>query len=174
MGKSVRERLDETIKRDKREIGEEDNKMEIKGNKETNVEDFMNKKIKEMMDNKEQKIEEDEEDEEEEPADEEPADEEHVPRWAPLPGDSIACPPGSGFSVPPSFSVLSVLPTLKCVLLPWAPSGSSSLPFFSLSSSVLASSATRSTSAPGLTPYWSLKSSGERKSSSSLSAVLEK
>ena len=63
MGKSVKERLDETIKRDKREIGEEDNKMEIKGNKETNVEDFMNKKIKEMMDNKEQKIEEDEEDE---------------------------------------------------------------------------------------------------------------
>ena len=49
MGKSVKERLDETIKRDKREIAEEDNKMGIKGNKETNVEDFMNKKIKEIV-----------------------------------------------------------------------------------------------------------------------------
>lgn len=66
MGKSVKERLDETIKRDKQEIAEEDNKMEIKGNKETNVEDFMNKKIKEMIDDKEQKLEEDEDDEFEE------------------------------------------------------------------------------------------------------------
>lgn len=55
MGKSVKERLDETIKRDKREINEEDNNMESKGNKETNVEDFMNKKIKEMIDDDEQK-----------------------------------------------------------------------------------------------------------------------
>lgn len=47
MGKSVKERLDETIRRDKREINEEDNNMESKVNKETNVEDFMNKKIKE-------------------------------------------------------------------------------------------------------------------------------
>ena len=62
MGKSVKERLDETIKRDKQEIAEEDNKMEIKGNKETNVEDFMNKKIKEMMDDGEQKLEDDDED----------------------------------------------------------------------------------------------------------------
>ncbi len=66
MGKSVRERLEETIKRDKQEISEEDNNMEIKGNKETNVEDFMNKKIKEMIDDKEQKLEEDEDDEFEE------------------------------------------------------------------------------------------------------------
>ena len=58
MGKSVKERLEETIKRDKQEISEEDNNMEIKGNKETNVEDFMNKKIKEMMDDGEQKLEE--------------------------------------------------------------------------------------------------------------------
>ena len=64
MGKSVKERLDETIKRDKQEIAEEDNKMEIKGNKETNVEDFMNKKIKEMMDDGEQKLEDDDEDDE--------------------------------------------------------------------------------------------------------------
>ena len=61
MGKSVKERLDETIKRDKREIAEEDNKMGIKGNKETNVEDFMNKKIKEMMDDGEQELEDDDE-----------------------------------------------------------------------------------------------------------------
>lgn len=66
MGKSVKERLEETIKRDKQEISEEDNNMEIKGNKETNVEDFMNKKIKEMIDDKEQKLEEDEDDEFEE------------------------------------------------------------------------------------------------------------
>ena len=66
MGKSVKERLEETIKRDKQEISEEDNNMEIKGNKETNVEDFMNKKIKEMIDDKEQKLEEDEDDEYEE------------------------------------------------------------------------------------------------------------
>ena len=55
MGRSVKERLNETIKRDKREINEEDNNMESKGNKETNVEDFMNKKIKEMIDDDEQK-----------------------------------------------------------------------------------------------------------------------
>ena len=67
MGKSVKERLDETIKRDKQEIAEEDNKIEIKGNKETNVEDFMNKKIKDMIGDKEQKLEgEDEEEFEEE------------------------------------------------------------------------------------------------------------
>ena len=64
MGKSVKERLEETIKRDKQEISEEDNNMEIKGNKETNVEDFMNKKIKEMMDDGEQKLEDDDEDDE--------------------------------------------------------------------------------------------------------------
>ena len=40
MGKSVKERLDETIKRDKREINEEDNNMKPKENKETNVEDL--------------------------------------------------------------------------------------------------------------------------------------
>lgn len=56
MGKSVKERLDETIRRDKREINEEDNNMESKGNKETNIEDFMNKKIKEMINDKEQKL----------------------------------------------------------------------------------------------------------------------
>ena len=56
MGKSVKERLDETIRRDKREINEEDNNMEPKGNKETNVEDFMNKKIKEMINDKEEKL----------------------------------------------------------------------------------------------------------------------
>ena len=73
MGKSVKERLDETIKRDKREIAEEDNKMGIKGNKETNVEDFMNKKIKEMMDDGEQELEDDDEyDEFEEELEEEP------------------------------------------------------------------------------------------------------
>lgn len=55
MGRSVKERLNETIKRDKREINEEDNNMESKENKETNVEDFMNKKIKEMIDDDEQK-----------------------------------------------------------------------------------------------------------------------
>lgn len=55
MGRSVKERLNETIKRDKREINEEDNNMKPKGNKETNVEDFMNKKIKEMIDDDEQK-----------------------------------------------------------------------------------------------------------------------
>ena len=38
--------------------------MEIKGNKETNVEDFMNKKIKEMIDDREQKLEDDDEDDE--------------------------------------------------------------------------------------------------------------
>ena len=58
MGKSLKERLDETIKRDKREINEYDNYMGIKGDKETNVEDFMNKKIKEMIDDEEQKLEE--------------------------------------------------------------------------------------------------------------------
>ena len=42
MGKSVKERLTETIKRDKREIDEEGNKMVEKEEKETNVEDFMN------------------------------------------------------------------------------------------------------------------------------------
>ena len=31
MGRSVKERLNETIKRDKREINEEDNNMEFKG-----------------------------------------------------------------------------------------------------------------------------------------------
>lgn len=56
MGRSVKERLDETIKRDKREINEEDNNMEPKENKETNVEDFMNKKIKEMIGDDEQKL----------------------------------------------------------------------------------------------------------------------
>ena len=56
MGKSVKERLDETIRRDKREINEEDNNMESKVNKETNVEDFMNKKIKEMINDKEEKL----------------------------------------------------------------------------------------------------------------------
>ncbi|WP_133016425.1 DUF6241 domain-containing protein [Clostridium cuniculi] len=56
MGKSVKERLDETIRRDKQEINEEDNNMEPKGNKETNVEDFMNKKIKEMINDEEQKV----------------------------------------------------------------------------------------------------------------------
>ena len=61
MGKSVKERLDETIKRDKREINEEDNNMESKENKETNVEDFMNKKIKEMIGDDEQKLKEDNE-----------------------------------------------------------------------------------------------------------------
>lgn len=59
MGRSVKERLDETIKRDKREINEEDNNMESKENKETNVEDFMNKKIKEMIGDDEQKLKED-------------------------------------------------------------------------------------------------------------------
>ena len=58
MGKSLKERLDETIKRDKQEINEYDNYMGIKGDKETNVEDFMNKKIKEMIDDEEQKLEE--------------------------------------------------------------------------------------------------------------------
>ena len=48
MGKSVKERLTETIKRDKREIDEEGNKMVEKEEKETNVEDFMNEKIKEI------------------------------------------------------------------------------------------------------------------------------
>ncbi|MDU4884001.1 DUF6241 domain-containing protein [uncultured Clostridium sp.] len=61
MGKSVKERLDETIKRDKREINEEDNNMKPKENKETNVEDFMNKKIKEMIGDDEQKLKEDNE-----------------------------------------------------------------------------------------------------------------
>ena len=61
MGKSLKERLDETIKRDKQEINEYDNYMGIKGDKETNVEDFMNKKIKEMIDDEEQKLEEDNE-----------------------------------------------------------------------------------------------------------------
>lgn len=56
MGKSVKERLNETIRRDKREINEEDNNVESKVNKETNVEDFMNKKIKEMINDKEQKL----------------------------------------------------------------------------------------------------------------------
>lgn len=56
MGKSVKERLDETIRRDKREINEEDNNMKSKVNKETNVEDFMNKKIKEMINDKEEKL----------------------------------------------------------------------------------------------------------------------
>ena len=50
MGKSVKERLDETIKRDKQEIAEEDNKMEIKGNKETNVEDFVNPFVTKISD----------------------------------------------------------------------------------------------------------------------------
>ena len=59
MGRSVKERLDETIKRDKREINEEDNNMDSKENKETNVEDFMNKKIKEMIGDDEQKLKED-------------------------------------------------------------------------------------------------------------------
>lgn len=61
MGRSVKERLDETIKRDKREINEEDNNMESKENKETNVEDFMNKKIKEMIGDDEKKLKEDNE-----------------------------------------------------------------------------------------------------------------
>lgn len=61
MGKSVKERLDETIKRDKREINEEDNNMKPKENKETNVEDFMNKKIKEMIGDDEQNLKEDNE-----------------------------------------------------------------------------------------------------------------
>lgn len=61
MGKSLKERLNETIKRDKQEINEEDNRMELKGDKETNVEDFMNKKIKEMISDEEQKLEEDNE-----------------------------------------------------------------------------------------------------------------
>lgn len=56
MGKSVKERLNETIRRDKREINEEDNNVESKVNKETNVEDFMNKKIKEMINDKEEKL----------------------------------------------------------------------------------------------------------------------
>lgn len=56
MGRSVKERLDETIKRDKREINEEDNNMEPKENKETNLEDFMNKKVKEMIGDDEQKL----------------------------------------------------------------------------------------------------------------------
>lgn len=56
MGKSVKERLNETIRRDKREINEEDNNMESKVNKATNVEDFMNKKIKEMINDKEEKL----------------------------------------------------------------------------------------------------------------------
>lgn len=62
MGKSVKERLTETIKRDKREIDEEGNKMVEKEEKETNVEDFMNEKIKEMIEDKEYK--EDKEDKE--------------------------------------------------------------------------------------------------------------
>lgn len=56
MGKSVKERLNETIRRDKREINEEDNNVESKVNKATNVEDFMNKKIKEMINDKEEKL----------------------------------------------------------------------------------------------------------------------
>ena len=62
MGKSVKERLNETIKRDKQEINEEDNNMESKENKETNVEDFMNKKIKEIINDNEQNLEENEND----------------------------------------------------------------------------------------------------------------
>ena len=63
MGKSVKERLTETIKRDKREIDEEGNKMVEKEEKETNVEDFMNEKIKEMIEDKEDMDEEEFEDE---------------------------------------------------------------------------------------------------------------
>lgn len=63
MGKSVKERLTETIKRDKREIDEEGNKMIEKEEKETNVEDFMNEKIKEMIEDKEDMDEEEFEDE---------------------------------------------------------------------------------------------------------------
>ena len=62
MGKSVKERLTETIKRDKREIDEEGNKMVEKEEKETNVEDFMNEKIKEMIEDKEDMDEEEFED----------------------------------------------------------------------------------------------------------------
>lgn len=58
MGKSVKERLNETIKRDKLEINKEESVMELKGDKETNVEDFMNKKIKDMISDEEQKLEE--------------------------------------------------------------------------------------------------------------------
>lgn len=61
MGKSVKERLTETIKRDKREINEEGNKMVEKEEKETNVEDFMNEKIKEMIEDKEEELEDKEE-----------------------------------------------------------------------------------------------------------------
>lgn len=61
MGKSVKERLTETIKRDKREINEEGNKMAEKEEKETNVEDFMNEKIKEMIEDKEEELEDKEE-----------------------------------------------------------------------------------------------------------------
>ena len=66
MGKSVKERLTETIKRDKREIDEEGNKMVEKEEKETNVEDFMNEKIKEMIEDKEDKEDMDEEEFEDE------------------------------------------------------------------------------------------------------------
>ena len=47
MGKSVKERLNETIKRDKKEINEEGNRMVEKGDKEdkeANLDDFMNEK----------------------------------------------------------------------------------------------------------------------------------
>ena len=56
MGKSVKERLNETIKRDKKEINEEGNRMVEKGDKEdkeANLDDFMNEKIKEMIEDKE-------------------------------------------------------------------------------------------------------------------------
>lgn len=69
MGKSVKERLNETIKRDKKEINEEGNRMVEKGDKEdkeANLDDFMNEKIKEMIEDKEEKLDMDEEDGEEE------------------------------------------------------------------------------------------------------------
>ena len=49
MGKDLKERLSKTIKRDKQEINEENNRIELNGKKEINVEDFMNKKIKEII-----------------------------------------------------------------------------------------------------------------------------
>ena len=66
MGKSVKERLNETIKRDKREINEADNNIESKENKEANVEEFMSKKIKEIISDNEEILQENKKDDFEE------------------------------------------------------------------------------------------------------------
>lgn len=62
MGKSVKERLNETIKRDKQEINEADNNAESKDSKEANVEEFMSKKIKEIINDNEEILEENKKD----------------------------------------------------------------------------------------------------------------